>query len=256
MTPRFAVPIWGLESEVFDMLKVKNLQVFRGGKAVLHGIDVDVPAGEITAMVGPNGAGKSSTVLAIGGVIPAAGGSMELDGKNILGHRAEAVRRAGLAIVPEGHRVLGGLTVRDNLLVAASQLPAVRTASEIERMLSIFPELESKLDVLGRALSGGQKQMVCVAQALMSAPKVLVIDELSLGLAPLIVKRLADVLKLIAKQGVGVLLIEQFTTLALSISSSALVLERGRVAYAGSADYLRDRPDILHGSYLATRADA
>ncbi len=250
------MPIWVLESEVFYMLKVRNLQVFRGGKAVLHGIDVDVPAGEITAMVGPNGAGKSSTVLAMGGVIPAAGGSMELDGKNILGYRAEAVRAAGLAIVPEGHRVLGGLTVRDNLLVAASQFPPARIAGEIERMLSIFPELEPKLDVLGRALSGGQKQMVCIAQALMSDPKVLVIDELSLGLAPLIVKRLADVLKDIAKQGMGVLLIEQFTTLALSISSGALVLERGRVAYAGSATDLRDRPDILHGSYLATRADA
>ena len=97
--------------------------------------------------------------------------------------------------------------------------------------------------------------MVCIAQALMSAPKVLVIDELSLGLAPLVVKRLADVLKVVAKQGMGVLLIEQFTTLALSISSGALVLEHGRVAYAGSADYLRDRPEILHGSYLATRAD-
>lgn len=222
----------------------------------MHGIDVDVPAGEITAMVGPNGAGKSSTVLAIGGAIPVAGGNMTLDGKNILGYRAEAVRSAGLAIVPEGHRVLGGLTVRDNLLVAASQLPPARIAKEMERMLSIFPELEPKLDVLGRTLSGGQKQMVCIAQALMSAPKVLVIDELSLGLAPLIVKRLADVLKVVAQQGMGVLLIEQFTTLALSISACALVLERGRVAYAGSADHLRNRPDILHGSYLATRADA
>ena len=238
------------------MLTVQNLHVSRGGKAVLHGIDLAVTEGKITALLGANGAGKSSSVLAMGGAIPAERGTIKLDGKNIFGLRAEAVRAQGLAIVPEGHRVLGGLSVRDNLLAAATLLPRAEVAAAMDRVYGVFPELAEKQATLGRSLSGGQKQMVCMGQALLRLPRVLVIDELSLGLAPLVVKRLAEVVKDVAKQGVGVLLIEQFTSLALSIASDACVLERGRVVYSGTAAELQAHPEILHSSYLARSTEA
>ena len=233
------------------MLTIDGLVVHRGGKAVLHGVSLQFEPGRITALVGANGAGKSSTVMALAGVLPISAGRMELDGTVLNRRRPEAVRAAGLAVVPEGHRVLGDLSVRDNLRAAATALPAGRVQAEIDRVLAVLPELEAKLDALGRSLSGGQKQMVCVAQALIARPRYLALDELSLGLAPTIVKRLIAVVQQVASEGVGVLLIEQFTTVALAVSERAYVLERGRVAFGGASQELRERPEILHGSYLA-----
>ncbi len=215
------------------MLQVRQLHVSRGGKAVVHGFDLDIAAGEVVALLGPNGAGKSSNGAAMEGLSP------------------DAVRRAGLAIVPEGHHLLGSLSVHDNLRAAAMVLASAEVEPGIVRVLKIFPELEAKLAQPGRSLSGGQKQMVCMAQALLARPKVLVVDELSLGLAPLVVRRLAEVLRHAAADGVGVLLIEQFTTLALTLASRAHVLQRGRTVWSGAAQTLRDRPEILHASYLA-----
>lgn len=233
-----------------NVLEVRDLRVTRGGKAVVHGVDLDVGRGEIVALLGPNGAGKSSTVLALAGAIPRARRSVRLDGVSLDGLSADAVRRAGLAIVPEGHQLLGALSVRDNLLAAALALPRREVDAALNRVLAILPELGERLEQPGRSLSGGQKQMVCIAQALIVSPKVLVIDELSLGLAPLVVHRLADVVRASAAQGVGVLLIEQFTTLALSIAARACVLQRGSMVWSGQAQVLRDEPEILHGSYL------
>lgn len=232
------------------MLQVRQLHIARGGKAVVHGVDLDVASGEVVALLGPNGAGKSSIVQALAGAIPHSQGTVRFDGKPLDGLSPDAVRRAGLAIVPEGHHVLGSLSVHDNLRAASLMWPQADVESGIQRMLAVFPELQAKLGQPGRALSGGQKQMVCMAQALLARPKLLVIDELSLGLAPLVVKRLAEVLTQAAAQGTGVLLIEQFTTLALSLATRAHVLQRGRMAWAGTADALRDAPDILHSSYL------
>jgi branched-chain amino acid transport system ATP-binding protein len=233
------------------MLSVRNLHVHRGAKPVVHGVDLDVASGEIVALLGPNGAGKSSTVLALAGALARTQGSVRLDGKVLDGLSADAVRRAGLAIVPEGHQVLGGLSVRDNLLAAALALPRIEVERSLARVLAILPELAERLDQLGRSLSGGQKQMVCIAQALIVAPKVLVIDELSLGLAPLVVRRLAEVVQQSAAQGMAVLLIEQFTTLALGIAARACVLQRGRAVWSGDARVLREQPEILQGSYLS-----
>jgi branched-chain amino acid transport system ATP-binding protein len=233
-----------------NVLQVCGLHVKRGSKPVVHGVDLDVAPGEIVALLGPNGAGKSSTVLALAGAIPRAAGSVQLGGVSLDGLSADAVRRAGLAIVPEGHQVLGGLSVRDNLLAAALALPRRDVEPALARVLGILPELATRLDQPGRSLSGGQKQMVCIAQALLVAPKVLVIDELSLGLAPLVVRRLAEVVRASAAQGVGVLLIEQFTTLALAMAERACVLQRGRTVWSGNSAELRAQPDILHSSYL------
>jgi branched-chain amino acid transport system ATP-binding protein len=232
------------------MLEVRQLHVSRGGKAVVHGFDLDVAAGEIVALLGPNGAGKSSIVLALAGAIARSQGHVRVNGAALEGLSPDAVRRAGLAIVPEGHHLLGSLSVHDNLRAAAMLLPSAEVEPAIVRVLKVFPELEAKLAQPGRSLSGGQKQMVCMAQALLARPKVLVVDELSLGLAPLVVRRLAEVLRHAAADGVGVLLIEQFTTLALTLASRACVLQRGRAVWSGAAQTLRDQPEILHGSYL------
>jgi branched-chain amino acid transport system ATP-binding protein len=234
------------------VLTVRKLIVHRGGKAVLHGVDLDIPPGQITALVGANGAGKSSTVMAIAGALPVNSGTIAVAGKELHNRRPETVRNAGVAVVPEGHHVLSDLTVLDNLRVAATRHASSDVSREIERVLAILPELRAKLGAPGRSLSGGQKQMVSIAQALVARPSYLLIDELSLGLAPAVVKRLADVVKDVAREGVGVLLIEQFTSLALSVSSLAFVLERGRIAFSGTADELSERPEILHSSYLAT----
>jgi len=234
------------------MLNIQQLQVSRGGKAVLHGIDLHIRPGAITALLGANGAGKSSTVLALGGLLPIQGGQITLDGVALRCGRPEWVRAQGVSIVPEGHQVLGDLTVRDNLQAAATALPAREVAGAMEKMLAIFPELRAKLDAPGRSLSGGQKQMVCLAQALITSPKYLVVDELSLGLAPAIVVRLTQVLNDIAAQGIGVLLIEQFTSLALSVAQDAFVMSRGRIAFSGAAAALAQDPDILHKAYLGT----
>lgn len=233
------------------MLCVNNLVVQRGGKSVLHGVSLQVAPGQITALVGANGVGKSSLVMALAGALPLVSGCIELDGAALSGRRPEAVRAAGVAVVPEGHRVLGDLSVRDNLRAAATAWPARQVQAEVDRVLAVMPELSEKMDALGRSLSGGQKQMVCVAQALIARPRYLVLDELSLGLAPTVVKRLVALVQQVAAQGVGVLLIEQFTSVALAVSQNAYVLERGRVAFGGLAQTLREQPDILHSSYLA-----
>ncbi|AOJ00427.1 ABC transporter ATP-binding protein [Burkholderia mayonis] len=234
-------------------LEVKDLVVHRANKPVLHGVSLAVAPGRVTALVGANGSGKSTLVMSIAGVLPATSGDVLLDGAPLGALRPEAVRRRGIAVVPEGHRVLGDLSVLDNLRAAGAFLPTRRLNDAIERVLAIFPELKSKLDARGNDLSGGQKQMMCVSQALIGEPHTLLIDELSLGLAPTVTKRLAQTVAQIAKQGVAVLLIEQFTTIALALATDAYVLERGRVAFAGSAQTLRERPEILHGSYLASK---
>jgi len=233
-------------------LAVRNLFVDRGGRPVLRDVSINVPPGEITALLGANGAGKSTLVLTIAGVLPALRGDISCDGVQLLGQPADAVRRQGVALVLEGHPVLIGLSVRDNLAAAALMHSRRNAEREIEAALEIFPELGARLSVPAQLLSGGQKQMVVIAQAMIARPRYLLIDELSFGLAPAIVSRLAETIEAIARRGVGILLIEQFTTLALSLTRRAYVMERGTVAFAGSSDELRQHPEILHGAYLAS----
>ncbi len=233
-------------------LAVRGLSVARGGRPVLRDVSISVPPGEITALLGANGAGKSTLVLTIAGILPGLSGSISCDGVELMGERPETVRRKGVALVLEGHPVLTGLTVRDNLAAAALMHTRREADREIEAALEIFPELRNRLAVAAQNLSGGQKQMVVIAQGMISRPRYLLIDELSFGLAPAIVARLGATVQAIAQRGVGILLIEQFTTLALSLTRRAYVMERGAVAFAGSSEELRAHPEILHGAYLAS----
>ncbi|MGH2916758.1 MAG: ABC transporter ATP-binding protein [Solirubrobacteraceae bacterium] len=235
-------------------LKLEGLVVPRGGRDVVRDVTIEITPGEVTALLGPNGAGKSSMVLAVGGVLQLTSGKVMLDGSDLAGRRPEHIRRAGLAIVPEGRRLLPELTVDDNLLVATYSLSAADAKASRARALEMFPELSKRLTNPARALSGGEQQMVVLAQALVSRPKFLIIDELSLGLAPVVVGRLIPTIKAVTETGVGVLLIEQFATVALGMSNRAYVMEGGRIQYSGTAAELQAKPDLLHSAYLLREA--
>lgn len=237
-------------------LAISNLFVARGGRPVLRDVSFTVLPGEITALLGANGAGKSTLVLSIAGILPTLRGSVRCGAVQLLGLPPDAVRRHGVALVLEGHPVLGDLSVRDNLSAAALMHGRREADREVEAALDAFPELRRVLSTAAAYLSGGQKQMVVLAQGMIARPSFLLIDELSLGLSPSVVRRLAETIKVIAQRGVGILLIEQFTTLALALAKTALVLERGELVFHGSSEELRRKPEVLHGAYLAGRGTA
>jgi branched-chain amino acid transport system ATP-binding protein len=233
-----------------ELLQIQKLVVARGGRNVVREVSLDIPSGEITALLGPNGAGKSSMVLAIGGVLKPVAGKVLLDEHDYAGKRPERIRRAGLAIVPEGRRLLPELTVGENLSVATYMMSGGDAVAGRKRALELFPELEKRLDYPARSLSGGEQQMVVLAQALVSHPRFVIIDELSLGLAPVIVNRLVPTIRSVAESGVGVLLIEQFAALALGLANRAYIMEGGRIQFSGMASELREKPELLQSAYL------
>jgi branched-chain amino acid transport system ATP-binding protein len=233
-----------------DALSLRGLLVERGRRTVVHDFSIDIPAAEVTALLGPNGAGKSSLVLAVGGVLRPRAGSVLLDGRDLVRQRPEQIRRAGIAIVPEGRRLLSDLTVDDNIRVAGYSLPAERARAGRDRVLQLFPELSRRLSAPARALSGGEQQMLVLAQALISRPRYLLIDELSLGLAPVVVNRLIPTIRAVAQAGIGVLLIEQFAAVALGLANHAYIVEGGRLRFSGQASELRDKPELLRSAYL------
>jgi branched-chain amino acid transport system ATP-binding protein len=239
-----------------DTLSLEGLVIARGGRDVVRDVSIEVTSGEVTALLGPNGAGKSSMVLAVGGVLPIRKGTVRLAGEVLSGRRPERIRRAGLAIVPEGRRLLVELTVEENLRVATYSLSSSEARAGRSRALELFPELEKRLASPARSLSGGEQQMVVLAQALVSRPRFLLIDELSLGLAPVIVSRLIPVLRTVAESGVGILLIEQFAPIALGLANRAYVMEGGRIQFEGHAKELQDNPERLHSAYLLHGSDA
>jgi len=231
-------------------LRIDDLHVPRGDRPVLMGVDLDIPGGEITTLLGPNGAGKSTLVLAIGGMLKATQGSIHIGEHDLTGAKPDKIRGAGVAVVPEGRRLLPSLTIADNLKVATYNLGSDEARAGVEYALDLFPELKKRFSTPARSLSGGEQQMVVLAQALASKPKVIVVDELSLGLAPVIVKRLMPVMEQIAESGVGVLLIEQFAHVALALATNAYVIEGGQIQYSGTAGELRENPEMLHSAYL------
>jgi branched-chain amino acid transport system ATP-binding protein len=193
-------------------------------------------------------------VLAVAGLLRKSGGRVLLGDRDLTGLRPEQVRGAGVAVVPEGRRLLPALTVEDNLKVATYSLGKAHAKEGVAYALELFPELEKRWGHPARLLSGGEQQMVVLAQALVSRPRVVLVDELSLGLAPVVVKRLVPTLEAVAARGVGVLLIEQFAHVALALAQTAYVIEGGRIRYAGSAQALKDDPSLLQSAYLQVSA--
>jgi branched-chain amino acid transport system ATP-binding protein len=237
-------------------LRLEELSVPRGGRTVVDGVSLEVPPGEVTTLLGANGAGKSTLVLAIGGVLRPTGGRVLLGDTDLTGRRPERIRQAGVAIVPEGRRLLPDLTVEDNLRVATFSLSRDERRERIAYAFALFPRLEARWKAQTRLLSGGEQQMVVLAQALVSRPRIVIVDELSLGLAPIVVKNLVPTLEEVAAAGIGILLIEQFAHVALGLANKAYVLEGGRIRYDGTAEELKRRPEILHSSYLTREATA
>jgi len=231
-------------------LKLEGLSVPRGGRTVVREVTLEIPPGEVTTLLGPNGAGKSTLVLSVAGVIRASAGRVLLSDQDLTRQRPEKIRAAGVAVVREGRRLLTDLSVEDNLRVATYALSREDAKTGVAYALELFPELKKRWGSIGRQLSGGEQQMVVLAQALVSRPKVLLVDELSLGLAPVVVKRLVPTLESVAASGVGVLLIEQFAHIALGLAKSAYVLEGGRIRYRGTAQELKEKPELLHSAYL------
>jgi branched-chain amino acid transport system ATP-binding protein len=240
----------GLAVATAEVLQLEGMTVVRGGREVVLDVSLEIPPGEVTALLGPNGAGKSSLVLAVAGVLPVEDGSVRVGERRLTGRRPEKVRAAGVAVVPEGRRLLPELTVEDNLQVATYSLPQLVARERRAYALELFPELKARLDAKGRSLSGGEQQMLVLAQALVSQPKFVLIDELSLGLAPVVLKRLIPTIRTVAESGVGVLLIEQFATIALGLAHRAYVMEGGRLRFSGLASELKERPDLLQSAYL------
>lgn len=232
-------------------LGLSQLSLDRGGKRVVDGVSLTVGVGEIVALLGANGAGKSSLVLGVSGLLPLASGVISAEGRDLTGAPPYVVRAAGIAAVPEGHQVLASLSVADNLKVAGAHLNPAATAEGLARAYDIFPELATRKNQPAGSLSGGQQQMVVLAQAIVGRPRVILADEMSLGLAPLIVKRLLEVVRVLAAEGVGVLLIEQFTHLALGLASRAYVMERGRIVFSGTPAEIEADPEILRAAYLS-----
>lgn len=242
------VPIWG--NYKMNQITVKDLNVSRGGKRVLHNLNFQLQAGKITALLGANGAGKSTTVMTLVGVLQPDSGEIFLDDKSLVGRPTDRIRRWGVALVPEGHRVLTNLSVTENLLVSTPVSKRADRQTALDEAFHLFPELAERRTQRAGDLSGGQKQMVAMAQAFLAKPSFMIVDELSLGLAPTIVRRLAVTLRQAADAGIGVLLIEQFAKMALEISDAAMVLERGNKVFDGLPADLNANPHILHAAYL------
>jgi branched-chain amino acid transport system ATP-binding protein len=235
------------------LLEVRDLVARYGAVEALHGISLDVGEGEIVSLLGANGAGKSTTLKVISGVIPAAAGEVRFDGRALGGLDPEDVVALGVAHVPEGRRIFPGLTTLDNLRLGATARRASRAEIErdVDEVLAIFPMLRGLLGKLGWTLSGGEQQMLAIARGLMAKPRLLLLDEPSLGLAPLVVKDVMETIVRIARDGTTVLLVEQNAHLALQIASRAYVLETGRVALSGDAATLLASEE-MRAAYLGS----
>jgi branched-chain amino acid transport system ATP-binding protein len=233
-------------------LTVSGLAVSYGAVAALHDVSLEVRQGEIVSVIGGNGAGKTTLLKAIAGVLRPAAGRIAADGRDIAGRPSWWVARHGISLVPEGRGIFGDQSVHDNLVLGASARRGTVSAADLERALSLFPALAAKLGSPAASLSGGQQQMLAVARGLMARPRVLLLDEPSLGLAPMLAREVFAAIRRLRADGVTILLVEQMAVQALALADRAYVLERGRVILEGSAQTVRENPAVID-AYLGRR---
>jgi branched-chain amino acid transport system ATP-binding protein len=227
------------------LLEIRDVHVHYNKVAALKGIDMDVADGSIVTIIGANGAGKSTTLRSISGLVPISGGEIAFAGKRIDGLPPEKVVALGIAHVPEGRRVFADLTVEENLRTGAFlRSDAAEIAKDLDEVFLHFPRLKERRKQWARSLSGGEQQMLAIGRALMSRPKLLILDEPSMGLSPVMVQEIARIVRDIAARGVTVVLVEQNAELALKLARFAYVLETGRVALEGPAHELHDNEHV------------
>ena len=234
------------------LLELKNVASFYGSVQALKSVSLRVEQGEVVTLLGANGAGKSTTLRTISGLLRPASGEVWFDGQPIHDMAPEKIVRLGISHVPEGRRIFPGLTVRENIMLGTSNrgsLPKKQMAQEVEEMFEIFPVIKPFENALGWTLSGGQQQMLAVARGLMAKPKLLLLDEPSLGLAPVIVQQLFATIRIIHKRGTTILLVEQNANMALSVANRGYVLETGEMKIEGSPKELLGNEEV-RAAYL------
>jgi branched-chain amino acid transport system ATP-binding protein len=236
------------------MLSISNLHAAYGKVEVLHGISLDVPKGKLVTLIGSNGAGKTTTMRAISGMLKPKEGKVTLDGKDITGFDSHRIARAGLAHSPEGRRVFASMTVTDNLLLGAfprftRARPKGDIKRDLEKALELFPRLKERQGQLAGTLSGGEQQMLAMARAIMLNPDVVLLDEPSMGLAPILVEEVFRIIVRLKSEGVTMLLVEQFAAAALNVADYGYVLENGSISVHGPAESLKTDPKVI-AAYL------
>jgi branched-chain amino acid transport system ATP-binding protein len=229
---------------VSAVLEVEQIDVFYGRIQALRGVSLHVDEGEIVTLIGANGAGKTTTLRAISGLTPASAGAVRLRGEDITRLQAEDIVPKGIGHAPEGRRIFARMTVRENLDLGAYIRRDGATRGDMERVYTLFPRLKERQGQVAGTLSGGEQQMLCIGRALMSRPKVLLLDEPSLGLAPLMVETIFQVIREINTEGTTILLIEQNALKALGVAARGYVLETGRIVKEGTSKALLDSPDV------------
>jgi len=231
------------------MLTITDLRAAYGKVEVLHGISLEVPTGKVVTLIGSNGAGKTTTMRAISGMIKPVSGTVTLDGKDITGQSSHRITRAGLAHSPEGRRVFATMSVNDNLLLGAfprltHARPKGDVRADLEKAMELFPRLKERRTQIAGTLSGGEQQMLAMARATMLNPDVILLDEPSMGLAPILVEEVFRIIRNLKERSVTMLLVEQFAAAALNVADYGYVLENGRIAVDGPAEKLRNDPAV------------
>ena len=232
------------------MLSIKDLQVHYGGIEAVKGISFDVSEGEIVTLIGANGAGKSSVLRSIAGLVKPSGGSITFCGDNITGRDSTVIVKRGITLVPEGRKIFPNLTVLENLKIGA-YMRSDDISEDIQWVYDLFPRLRERSWQAGGTLSGGEQQMLAVGRALMARPKLIMMDEPSLGLAPLVVRDIFEIIRQINRQGVSILLIEQNANMALKVADSAYVMETGCITLSGAGTELLNN-EAVKKAYLGT----
>lgn len=227
------------------LIEVRGLHTFYGNSHVLHGVDLQIAPGETLALLGRNGVGKSTTIRSLLGLTPPRSGEVRIRGENLTGSAAHKVIRRGIGYVPEGRGMFPNLTVRESLVMAARPGPDGRRDWDLERVLATFPRLTERFSHLTGNLSGGEQQMVAIGRALMTNPELMILDEATEGLAPLIRKEIWDVIRLIKASGIASLVVDKHVNVLLDLTDRSMIMVKGRVLYDGPSQELKGQQEIL-----------